>query len=149
MQTFSFLKNPWALPHLIFIFTRMIIFLISFAEGIIYLVSEYRIKNKRIGGWFDKLPSLETIERNHNKLLNIGFVFFTLGIITGGGWSKSATGYYVSNNFQQIGSFVLWIFFAIFLKLRVSRGWVGHRGILLSCIGFVAVIILLTWAQQH
>lgn len=143
-----FLENPWAFVHLVFVFIGLAVFIISFIVGIIYLIQEYRIKHKKTGGLFERFPSLEILDHIHYRSLYTGFVFFTIGIITGGGWSKSMTGVYVTGNLKQLLSFAAWIFFALFLNLRVSRGWVGRRGILLSCIGFAAVFFLFTWVQR-
>jgi len=143
-----FLDNPWASVHLVFVFIAISVFLISFVVGLLYLIQENRIKNKKSGGVFDRFPSLEVLDHIHYRSLYIGFIFFTVGIITGGGWSKSITGFYVTNNLKQILSVSLWIFFGLFLFLRVSKGWIGRRGILLSCIGFAAVIFLFSWVQK-
>ena len=142
-----FLENPWAFIHLVFVFIGLAVFMVSFIVGIIYLIQEYRIKHKKTGGLFERFPPLEILDHIHYRSLYIGFVFFTVGIITGGGWSKSTTGVYITGNLKQLLSFAAWIFFAFFLNLRVSRGWIGRRGILLSCIGFVAVLFLFTWVQ--
>ncbi|MBI4411243.1 MAG: cytochrome c biogenesis protein CcsA [Deltaproteobacteria bacterium] len=143
-----FLENPWAFIHLVFVFIGLAVFMVSFVVGIIYLIQEYRIKHKKTGGLFERFPPLEILDHIHYRSLYIGFVFFTIGIITGGGWSKSMVGVYVTGDLKQLLSFGAWIFFALFLNLRVSRGWVGRRGILLSCIGFAAVFFLFTWVQR-
>lgn len=143
-----FLGNPWAFIHLVFIFLSMSIFFVGFVTGFLYLLQESRIKNKKVGGWMERFPSLEILERIHYRALYIGFIFFTVGMITGAGWSKSVTGAYVTQNVKQLVSIGAWIFFAIFLNLRVAHGWVGRKGILLSGIGFVAVIFLFTWVQR-
>lgn len=142
------LENPWAFVHLVFVFIGLAVFTVSFVVGIIYLIQEYRIKNKKTGGAFGRFPPLEILDHVHYRSLYIGFVFFTVGIITGGGWSKSTSGVYVTGDLKQLLSFAAWIFFALFLNLRVSRGWVGRRGILLSSIGFAAVFFLFTWVQR-
>lgn len=143
-----FLGNPWAFLHLIFIFLSLAIFMVAFVVGLIYLIQEYRIKQKRNGGIFDRFPPLEILDQVHSRSLWTGFAFFTVGIITGAGWSKSTLGLYVTNNVTQILSFVVWIFFAIFLNWRIPKGWIGKRGILLSGLGLVALVFLLFWNQH-
>lgn len=136
-------QNPWAFVHLTSIFMSMAVFMVSFIVGLIYIASELRIKNKKRGGIFDRFPSLETLDTVHYRALWIGFIIFTIGIITGAGWSKSTLGVYVSTNMQQLLSLAAWIFFAVFLNLRVPQGWIGRRGVVLSSVGFVALIILI------
>ena len=143
-----FLQNQWAFLHLIFIFLSMALFMVGFVVGVIYLIQEYRIKHKQSGGIFDRFPPLETLDQVHSKSLWTGFALFTVGIITGAGWSKSTLGLYVTNNGTQILSFVVWIFFAIFLNLRAPKGWIGKKGILLSGLGLAALLFLLFWNQH-
>lgn len=134
----------WGPIHLGFIFLSVSIFLVSLVLGGLYLLQETRIKSKSIRGErISRLPSLEKLEDLHYRTLYIGFVFFTVGIITGGGWSKATRGVYISDDPRQFFSIGLWIFYALLLNLRVPRGWIGRRGILLSVVGFVAVIGLL------
>ena len=142
------LENPWAFVHLVFIFIALTIFIISFVTGTLYLVRDYRFRHKKFGGFVDRLPALDVMDLIHYKALYIAFVCFTVGIITGGGWSKSVSGYYISNDFKQLFSMAVWLFFALFLGLRSKRGWVGRRGILLSSVGLVAILFLFSWVQN-
>lgn len=137
------LKNPWALFHLIFMFLAVAVFVMSLGVGLLYLWRESRIKHKKTGGFPDRFPPLEIMHGIHYKALYTGFVLFTLGIIAGGGWSKVTHGVYVTDSAKQIFSFVLWLFFAVFLNLRAVRGWIGRRGVILSGIGLVGVLLLL------
>lgn len=138
------LANPWAFIHLVFIFLGVLIFLVSMVTGLLYLIREGRIKQKLTGGFWDRLPSLEIMEQLHYRSLYIGFVCFTIGMITGGGWSKTINGVYLTGDLKQIISLAVWIFFAVFLNLKLARGWVGRRGIVFSGVGFAGIILLLT-----
>lgn len=134
----------WGPIHLGSIFLSVAVFLISLVLGGLYLYREHKIKSKSDRGeGFFRLPSLERLDQLHYRTLYIGFVFFTVGIITGGGWSKATRGVYLTEDPRQFFSIGLWIFYALLLNLRVPRGWIGRRGILLSVVGFVAVIGLM------
>lgn len=142
-----FLQNPWAFVHLVFVSIGMAIFIVAFGTGLLYLVREERLKRKKMGGFLERLPSLEEMDLMYYRLLYTGFVFYSIGIVTGGGWSKSVSGYYLSGDFKQILSLAIWVFFALFLNLRKTQGWIGKRGILVSSAGFIAAMILFTWLQ--
>lgn len=143
-----FLQNPWAFTHLFFILMAVSFFCLSFLVGALYLIQEYRIKNKKMGPVFGKFPALETMDLVHYRSVYTGFVFFTLGIITGGGWSKSTIGYYITNDFKQLVSIAAWIFLALFLNLKLPKGWAGRKGIVLSSMGLIAIIFLFLWIQK-
>lgn len=142
VHPYHFLRNPWAFLHLVFILMATAIFVVSLVMGSLYLLKEDRIKKKQAGGFLDRFPALDGMEDIHYRALYTGFVLFTVGIITGGGWMKSLTDTYVSNSPKQLVSFAIWIFMALFLNLRVARGWVGRKGVGLSILGLSAVIVL-------
>lgn len=137
-----FFENPWAFIHLLFVSVGIAIFIVSFIAGLLFIFQEVRIKKNFFGGFLDRLPSLESLDQIYYKSLYVGFVLFTVGIITGGGWSKSETGHYLQIAVKPLLALGIWGFFAIFLNLRKPMGLKGRRGILLSAIGFVGVILL-------
>lgn len=141
-QSLTLHLNTWAAIHMFFVFFAVAVFLISLFVSLLYLISEYRIRHKKWGGIFDRFPSLEILGRLHRKTIDLGFFLFTAGIFTGAGWSKSTTGYYVSGDSKQLGAFAIWIFLALFLNLRKSRGWVGRRGVVVSGVGLLALFLL-------
>jgi len=137
-----FFENPWAFIHLLFVSIGIAIFIVSFITGLLFIFQEIRIKKNIFGGFLDRLPSLESLDQIYYKSLYLGFVLFTVGIITGGGWSKSETGHYLQITLKPMLALGIWIFFAIFLNLRKPLGLKGARGILLSAIGFLGAILL-------
>lgn len=141
----TILENPWAFSHLLLIFLSLALFMVIFVVGILYLASEARIKRKITGGFFERFPPLEVLDRIHYRGLYTAFVFYTLGIFAGAGWSKSSLGVYVTNDLKELLSIGTWAFFALFLNLRVPQGWIGRKGIVLSSIGFLGLIFLVVW----
>lgn len=147
------LENPYGIAasvrgsgylslHLVSIFLSLSVFSLALITAIMFLMSEWQIKHKRFEGIVAKFPSLAVLDNVHYKSLLAGFVLFTFAIITGAGYSKVVQGHYVSNDPKQILSFLCWFFFAVLLNFRVKNGWQGHKGILLSFIGFTSMILL-------
>lgn len=128
--------------HLISIFLSLSFFSLGLIVAIMFLLSEKQVRSKKIGGIIAKFPSLAVLDETHYRALYAGFVFFTFAILMGAGHSKMLTGHYLANNLTQVGSILSWLFFAMFLNLRVCQGWQGHKGILLSFIGFASMIFL-------
>lgn len=128
--------------HLGMIFLSLSIFALALISGILFLLAEKQIKAKHFSGWVTKLPSLAVLEEINYKSLAMGFVLFTLAIITGAGYAKITTGHYISANSKQWLSFILWAFFAVFLNFRVKKGWRGQKGILLSIFGLIGMALL-------
>ncbi|OVE80526.1 hypothetical protein BVY03_06095 [bacterium K02(2017)] len=134
--------SSYLFVHLIFIFMSLSIFSLAFVLAILFLISERRIKNKQVVELGSLFPSLQTLDKLHYQTLYVGFILFTLVIMTGAGYSKVTTGNYLSGDSKQILSMISWFIFAALLNLRVQKGWQGHRGIILSLAGFVSMIVL-------
>lgn len=147
------LKSPYSLLaaqrgagylslHLVAIFLSLSVFSLALVTAIMFLMSEWQIKNKKFAGIVEGFPPLAVLDGVHYRALFIGFILFTLAILTGAGYAKMTTGHYVSGDSKQVLSLVNWIFFAILLNFRVKNGWQGHKGIVLSLIGFVGLVLL-------
>lgn len=128
--------------HISTIFLSLSVFAIGLVSAILFLLAERSLKKKRFDGWVANLPPLESLDEVHYKALYVGFILFTFAIITGAGFSKVTTGHYIAENLKQILSILLWFFFAVLLNFRVQKGWQGHKGILLSLIGFAGMGLL-------
>lgn len=125
--------------HLIFMTVSFVIFALSFAVGIIFLIEEFRLKNHKLPTRW--LPSLSTLDWLHYRVLLAGFVLLTVGIGMGAFLSKAIVGQYLSEDPRQIISLIIWSLYAFFLNARGPVGWKGRRGILLSALGFLGIIL--------
>lgn len=74
------------------------------------------------------------------KLIAFGFLFLTLGIISGAVWANSAWGTYWSWDPKETWSLITWFIYAIYLHIRVRKGWRGKKAAWLSVIGFLAML---------
>ncbi len=74
------------------------------------------------------------------KTISFGFLFLTVGIISGAVWANSAWGTYWSWDPKETWSLITWFIYAVFLHCRFMRGWKGKRAAWISVIGFASVI---------
>ncbi|MBF0104361.1 MAG: cytochrome c biogenesis protein CcsA [Deltaproteobacteria bacterium] len=133
--------SGYLLLHMVFLFLSLVVFSVSFVVAIMFLLSEWQIKQKRLKGITARFPPLQVLDHVHYRSLYTGFVLFTLVIITGAGFAKIKTGHYISADLKQVLGIVSWLFFAALLNLRAGKGLSGHRGVVLSLIGCVSIII--------
>ena len=70
----------------------------------------------------------------------LGFWLLTLGIATGAVWANSAWGSYWSWDPKETWSLVTWLFYAIAVHLRRTRGWREKRFAWLMVAGFGLVV---------
>lgn len=74
------------------------------------------------------------------RVTAFGLLMLTLVILTGMVWAKSAWGRYWSWDPKETWSLVTWIIYAVYLHLRLNRGWRGRRSAWFSVIGLVCVL---------
>jgi cytochrome c-type biogenesis protein CcsB len=129
------LQSNWLTSHVITCFLAYACFAISFGTSILYLV-----KQGFKGNPVNILPESKFLDEVTYKMISIGFVLLTLGIITGAAWADHAWGRYWGWDPKETWSLITWLIYASFLHARLVRGWKGTRMSLISIFGFVAVV---------
>ena len=87
-----------------------------------------------------KNPNFQLLDELTHKMVMLGFLFLTLGIITGAVWANSAWGRYWGWDPKETWSLITWFIYATFLHARFMRGWQGRKAAVLSLVGFGAVL---------
>ena len=88
----------------------------------------------------DKFPEPRILDELGYQLIVFGFLFLTIGIITGAVWANSAWGRYWGWDPKETWSLITWFIYAMLLHARMMRGWHGKRIAFLSIIGFASVL---------
>lgn len=86
------------------------------------------------------LPDEDTLDLITYRAVSLGFLFLTLCIITGSIWAKRAWGTYWNWDPKETWSLITWIIYAIYLHLRLNKGWKGKKAAIFAAIGFICVI---------
>jgi cytochrome c-type biogenesis protein CcsB len=131
------LKSNWLIAHVITCFLGYAGFALAFGFSFMYFIKPKNPGAKRL---FAKLPDWDTIDELTYQMIVFGFLFLTIGIITGSVWANSAWGKYWSWDPKETWSLITWFIYAIFLHLRLMRGWYGKNLAVVSIIGFVGVL---------
>ncbi len=110
------LQSNWMSIHVTVYFLGYAALSVSFAAGIVYLVSRLingEAKKQKMDG--------DTKTITYDKLgyiaVSIGFPFLTFGIISGAVWAKSAWGTYWSWDPKETWSLITWLFYLVYLHL--------------------------------
>ena len=126
------LKSNWLLVHVITCFLGYAAFGIAFGAAVLYLIQSY---GKRSQG-----PALPLLDRLIYRAAVIGFIFLTLGILTGAVWAETAWGRYWSWDPKETASLITWFIYAALLHARLVQGWQGRPMAWLAVTGFGAVL---------
>nr|QCC71525.1 cytochrome c biogenesis protein [Chionanthus fluminensis] len=75
------------------------------------------------------------------RVISLGFIFLTIGILSGAVWANEAWGSYWSWDPKETWAFITWIVFAIYLHIRTNRKWKGINSAIVASIGFLIIWI--------
>ncbi len=131
------LKSNWLIAHVVTCFLGYAGFALAFGCSLMYLIKPGQASKDSI---FSRLPDGEVIDELTYQMVVFGFLFLTIGIITGAVWANSAWGKYWSWDPKETWSLITWFVYAIFMHLRMMRGWHGKNLALVSIVGFMAVM---------
>jgi cytochrome c-type biogenesis protein CcsB len=121
---------------------------LAFCGGLMYLLLERELKSKKFGYFFPRFPSLDALDQLNNHCLTAGFVFLTIGIVTGSIWARQAWGTYWQWDPKETWSLVTWFVYLVQIHQRFSVGWRGKRAAVMAVLGFAAVIFTL-WGVTY
>jgi len=112
--------------------------------GIMYLLQERELKQKRFGFFFSRLPSLDTLDKLNQHCISIGFPLMTLGMFAGYIWARQIWGGRPWHwNPKIIMSIITWLLYAGLMHQRFTLGWRGRRAAWITVIAFFAVLLTL------
>ena len=110
---------------------------VSFVLSIIFLLRN-RMRER---GFLDQhIPNREKLDAISYRSVSLGLLFLTFTILTGGIWAERAWGSYWSWDPKETWSLVTWIVYAIYLHLRIRRGWQGRAAAIFAVAGFICVM---------
>ncbi len=135
-QAKTLFKSIWLVSHVIVIFVGEAAFAMACGLGVLYLLQENAIKNKRHRFFFRRLPSLDLLDSVGYVCIVVGFTMLTLGLITGFVYAKFVWGRFWSWDPKEVWAGITWLFYAALLHERLTVGWRGRRSAIMAIIGF-------------
>ncbi len=81
-----------------------------------------------------------TLELTVTRSVTFGFLFLSVGIVTGAVWANAAWGTYWSWDPKETWALVTWLVYAFFLHCRTLESWRGRRASWVAVLGFASVL---------
>lgn len=124
--------TPVTVLHIAATLIGYLLFAPAFVLGNLYIGQSWRIKTKQPSS--TRLPPLGTLEATAWRLLTVGFVLYTLGIV--GGWLSTES---THQDFRprHVLAAIAWLIYAVALVRRYTSGWRGVRAAVALLAGFV------------
>lgn len=150
------LKSYWMKIHVPANFIGYGAFSIAAMVGLAYLLTD-NIKHKNPDSSFLKtMPSLEKMDDLMYKTIALGFAFFTIATVLGAMWAAEAWGGYWSWDPKETWALIVWLNYAAWLHIRMSKGWRGRPmawwalvGLLVTTFAFLGVNMFLSGLHSY
>ena len=130
------LQSAWIWIHIIGASTGFSAVMIASALGLMYL-----LKQRKQGGFYDKLPALEALDNLSYRYVVGGFVMYGAMIVSGAFWANQIKGVFWNWDPVEVWSLISWLIYGIYLHLRITFGWRGQRLAVYSLVAVVAMIV--------
>ncbi len=118
-------------------------FAFAFAAALAYLLQERQLRQKKLGGIFQRLPALDVLDSIGLKAVLIGFPLLTIGVVTGTFWAVRLNPDAFPLSPAQGFGLLAWLLFAAVLLLRVAAGWRGRKAAIGTMLGFLCTMAVL------
>ncbi len=146
------LNSYWMKLHVPANFIGYGAFALAAMVGLVYL-----IKLKLGGdGENDRLPKLAVLDDVMYKSIALGFGFFTVATILGAVWAAEAWGGYWSWDPKETWALIVWLNYAAWLHLRLTKGlrgapmaWWAVIGLFITTFAFLGVNMFLSGLHSY
>jgi cytochrome c-type biogenesis protein CcsB len=103
-----------------------------------------------------RLPAPEVLDDVMYKAIAIGFAFFTIATILGALWAAEAWGTYWQWDPKETWAFIVWLNYAAWLHVRLTKGlrgamlaWWAVVGLVVTAFAFVGVNMFLSGLHSY
>lgn len=124
-------------------------FLVAAVYAVLYLVLYSRMKSRRLGFWFQRLPPLKELENRASSAEGLGLALLTLGLMLGFYSFWVFRGGVPYDDAKFVVASLLWLWFAGGMALRRIKRWSGVRPMLLPALGAVLIVLVYSVAGGH
>lgn len=150
------LKSYWMKIHVPANFVGYGAFAIAAMVGIAYLITHRALQKNPESEFAKRMPSLEIMDDIQYKVIALGFAFFTIATVLGAMWAAEAWGGYWSWDPKETWALIVWLNYAAWLHIRMSKGWRGTPmawwsvvGLFITSFAFLGVNMFLSGLHSY
>jgi cytochrome c-type biogenesis protein CcsB len=96
----------------------------------------YLVKSRWSGGYLDRLPRKEEIDRLAYRVHAFAFPTWTFAVLCGSIWAEYAWGKYWGWDPKEVWALITWVVYAAYLHARATAGWQGKAAAYVALVGF-------------
>ncbi|MDT8446797.1 MAG: cytochrome c biogenesis protein CcsA [bacterium] len=118
-----------------------LLFAVACVTSIFYLYQEHQLKAKTLHLRGGKVPSLGYLDKLNYKVIAVGFLLVTFGLLSGVGMNLFANSGGMGVNLRQGLPVATWAIYAVFLLDRSIEGMRGKASAIWAISGFIVVAL--------
>ena len=158
------LQSYWIWIHVPVVLASYACFLIGFCTSILYLLKKAdenrvaAVAGKSVGAavatesaelgavrprylsWVAGLPASAKLDVVTYRVISVGEIFLTAGIILGALWAHVSWGSYWQWDPKETAALASWMIYAAYVHLHTRPSWRGTRAAWVSIIGFLTIL---------
>lgn len=142
------IMNELLVVHIGFATISYAFFALSFVNCILYLLQYNNLKHKRFNQKYFRLGSVATLERIVFYCSLIGFILLIISLILGVQWGMNTIGSTILYDSKVLFSFVIGIFYALYLFIRIRQLIMKHKLVYFNVVLFILCMINLLFGSS-
>nr|YP_009699774.1 CcsA [Grubbia rosmarinifolia]QEJ87668.1 CcsA [Grubbia rosmarinifolia] len=116
--------------------------LFSFGEIQYKYISKRNNVLRNTSFWnYYKSQLIQQLDHWSYRVISLGFIFLTIGILSGAVWANEAWGSYWNWDPKETWAFITWTIFAIYLHTRTNKNLQNANSAIVASIGFLIIWI--------
>ena len=150
------LQSYWMKIHVPANFVGYGAFALAAMLGVAYLLRDRAEQKNPQGLLASSLPTLEILDDVMHKSIALGFAFFTIATVLGAMWAAEAWGGYWSWDPKETWALIVWLNYAAWLHMRLTKGWRGRPlawwaviGLFVTTFAFLGVNMFLSGLHSY
>jgi cytochrome c-type biogenesis protein CcsB len=150
------LQSYWMKIHVPANFVGYGAFALAAMVGVASLIRGRAERGDPNGLLATRLPTLELMDDVMYKAIALGFAFFTVATILGALWAAEAWGGYWSWDPKETWALIVWLNYAAWLHMRLTKGWRGAPmawwaviGLFVTLFAFLGVNMFLSGLHSY
>lgn len=150
------LQSYWMKIHVPANFIGYGAFAMAAMIAVAYLLVSWRQQKNPGSNWLQTMPSLSMMDDLMYKAIALGFAFFTVATILGALWAAEAWGGYWSWDPKETWALIVWLNYAAWLHMRMTKGWNGRPmawwaliGLFVTLFAFLGVNMFLSGLHSY
>ena len=134
------LNSYWMKIHVPANFVGYGAFSLAAMIGVVFILKNRAQQLNPQGAINSRLPELALLDDVMYKAIALGFAFFTLATILGALWAAEAWGGYWSWDPKETWALIVWLNYAAWLHMRLTKGWNGNPMAWWALVGFFVTL---------